>query len=254
MANAASTLQTRPRPDWLKPWLRGETWAAFLFILPSLIGFTLFYAVPAVRGLLISFTDWDLLTPAEPVGLGNYQRLIRDRDFWHALWVTFVYVVINVSTQTVFGLTIAVFMDRLTRSVLVRGIMILPFLFSNVVVGLIWLWILDPSLGIANELLKAVGLPRQPFLGSPDQAIATIAGINIWRTGYMALPSWRAAIYPEGCLRGGATRHGRCAALDTRAAAAPRSGLCAGDDHHRRLPISRHDRHYDRRRPTTPRA
>ena len=188
MANAASTLQTRPRPDWLKPWLRGETWAAFLFILPSLIGFTLFYAVPAVRGLLISFTDWDLLTPAEPVGLGNYQRLIGDREFWHALWVTLVYVVINVSTQTVFGLTIAVFMDRLTRSVLVRGIMILPFLFSNVVVGLIWLWILDPSLGIANELLKAVGLPRQPFLGSPDQAITTIAGINIWRhMGYMAL-------------------------------------------------------------------
>ena len=68
MANAASTLQTRPRPDWLKPWLKGETWAAFLFILPSLIGFTLFYAVPAVRGLLISFTDWDMLTPAEPVG------------------------------------------------------------------------------------------------------------------------------------------------------------------------------------------
>jgi len=152
------------------------------------VGFTLFYAVPAVRGLLISFTDWDLLTPAEPVGLDNYRKLLQDREFWHALWVTLVYVVINVSTQTVFGLTIAVFMDRLTRSVLVRGIMILPFLFSNVVVGLIWLWILDPSLGIANELLKAVGLPRQPFLGSPDQAIHVIAGINIWRhMGYMAL-------------------------------------------------------------------
>ena len=72
--------------------------------------------MPAVRGLLISFTDWDLLTPAKPVGLGNYQKLLQDDEFWHALWVTFIYVVINVSTQTVFGLTIAVFIDRLTRS------------------------------------------------------------------------------------------------------------------------------------------
>lgn len=188
MANVAITTPHRQRPGWLKPWLRTETWTAFLFILPSLIGFTLFYAVPAVRGLLISFTDWDLLTPPNPVGLGNYQKLLQDEEFWHALWVTFIYVVINVSTQTVFGLTIAVFMDRLTRSVLVRGIIILPFLFSNVVVGLIWLWMLDPSLGIVNEVLEAVGLPAQPFMGSPDQSIATIAGINIWRhMGYMAL-------------------------------------------------------------------
>ncbi len=188
MATLASTHKSHMQPQWLKPWLRNETWMAFLFIMPSLIGFTLFYAVPAVRGLLISFTDWDLLTPAKSVGLANYSKLLNDGEFWHALWVTIIYVIINVSTQTAFGLTIAVFMDRLTRSLLVRGIIILPFLFSNVVVGLIWLWMLDPSLGVINGLLQAIGLPRQPFLGSPNQAIATIAGINIWRhMGYMAL-------------------------------------------------------------------
>ena len=58
-----------------------ETLIGLLFILPSLIGFTLFYAVPTVRGLVISFSDWDLLTPARSVGLDNYARLLKDPTF-----------------------------------------------------------------------------------------------------------------------------------------------------------------------------
>lgn len=169
-------------------WLRSETWVAFLFVLPSLAGFTLFFAIPAVRGLLISFTDWDLFTPARPVGLANYQKLVADPDFWHSLWVTLTYVVINISFQTVLAILIAVLMDRLTQSIVVRGVLILPYLFSNVVVGLLWLWMLDPLLGIVNVFLEGIGIGRQPFLGSPDQAIATVAAINIWRhMGYTAL-------------------------------------------------------------------
>jgi multiple sugar transport system permease protein len=58
----------------------------------------------------------------------------------------------------------------------------------NVVCGLLWLWILDPTLGIINIAFKALGLPMQPFLGSPDQAIPSIALINIWRhAGYTAI-------------------------------------------------------------------
>lgn len=188
MAVTTNIAQSRGQPNWFKPWLKRETLAAWLFILPSMIGFIVFYAMPAVRGVLISFTDWDLLTPANPVGLDNYQRLITDSDFWQSLLVTLSYVVINIFVQTVLAILIAVLMDRLTKAVVVRGTLILPYLLSNVVVALLWLWILDPSLGILNAFLDFIGIGAQPFLGSPDQAIATIAGINIWRhMGYTAL-------------------------------------------------------------------
>lgn len=188
MAITAEAFPSQTQPKRLSPWLTNETWFAYLFILPSLIGFILFYALPAVRGLLISFTDWDLLTPAQPVGLANYQKLITDIDFWKALWVTLNYVVINIFVQTSLAVLIAVLMDRLTKSIVVRGILILPYLFSNVVVALLWLWMLDPTLGIVNSFLEFVGIGRQPFLGDPSQAIASVAGINIWRhMGYTSL-------------------------------------------------------------------
>jgi len=58
----------------------------------------------------------------------------------------------------------------------------------NVVIALLFLWLLDPGIGIVNEFLDLIGLPRQSFFGSVDQALPTIAGVNIWRyTGYTAL-------------------------------------------------------------------
>jgi multiple sugar transport system permease protein len=176
------------RPAWLKPWLKSETWVAWVFILPSLIGFITFYALPALRGLYISFTDWDLLQTPNFVGLANYQKLFTDSAFWQSLGVTFGYVVINIFLQTVVAVLIAVFMDRLAKSIFVRGILILPYLLSNVVVGLLWLWMLDPTLGIVNVFITSLGFDRQPFLGAPSQALASIAAINIWRhMGYTAL-------------------------------------------------------------------
>lgn len=188
MAVTADAVQTKSRPSWLKPWLQVETGVAWLFILPSFIGFIVFYVVPAVRGLLISFTDWDLLTEPEFVGLANYTKLVTDTAFWQSMGVTLSYVVINIAIQTVLAILIAVLMDRLAKSIVVRGVLILPYLLSNVVVGLLWLWMLDPTLGIVNAFLTFIGIGRQPFLGSPDQAIASIAWINIWRhMGYTAL-------------------------------------------------------------------
>ena len=191
MSADASVLQgrkVRTRPEWVKQWTRGETLLAWLFILPSLIGFIAFYAVPAIRGLFISFTNWDMLRPAENVGLANYQQLLADPQFWHALRVTLYYVLLNIPLQTIIAIGLAVMMDRLTKSLFVRGVMVLPWLLPPVVVALIWLWILDPSLGIANQFLKVFGIPRQGFLGSPEQAMPSIALINNWQyTGYTAL-------------------------------------------------------------------
>ncbi len=160
----------------------------YLFILPSLIGFTLFFAIPALRSVVISFNQWNLLSDAKYVGLDNYNTLFADARFWDSLRITVTYVLCNIPLQTVLALGIAVMMDKIHNSAFLRGIIIIPWLLPNIVVGLLFLWILDPSLGIMNKFLAIFGIPQQPFLGSPEQVIPAIAGINIWRyTGYTAI-------------------------------------------------------------------
>lgn len=167
-----------------------EIAVGYLFILPSLIGFIIFYAYPALRAVGISFTEWNLLSDATFVGLDNYRAIFEDERFWRSLAITVAYVLWNIPLQTILALGIAVLLDRFSviLSTLLRSIVILPWLMPNVIVALLWLWILDPAIGIMNEFLAAVGLQTQPFLGSPDQAIPAIAGINIWRhAGYTAI-------------------------------------------------------------------
>lgn len=185
---ALSAPRASGRPAWLRSLLSGETWLAYLFILPSMIGFIAFYAVPAVRGVIISFTNWDLLSTPKYVGVANYQKLLGDPQFWRALQVTLYYVLLNIPLQTVLAVGLAVLMDRLTQSIVVRGVLVLPWLIPNVVVALLWLWMLDPQLGVVNQILGLFGISRQPFLGSVGGAMPSVAWINIWRhAGYTAL-------------------------------------------------------------------
>src|SRR4051812_28050967 len=183
--------RTTARPQTRRRRLRfnAEARTAMLFLLPSFVGFLVFYAIPAVRGFYLSFTDFDLLKNSGSwVGVDNYKALLQDTLFWNALWITLKYVVINIGIQTTLALAIAVLMHRLTQSVVVRSVMLLPWLVPNAVLALLWMWMLDPNLGIVNHWLNAIGVDSQGFLGSESQVIPTIAGINIWKNmGYTAL-------------------------------------------------------------------
>jgi multiple sugar transport system permease protein len=166
----------------------GDGALAAVFIAPAMLGFLVFLLWPTLRGVYLSFTRFNLLTPAEWVGLDNYVRMVNDPIFWDSLTVTVEYVAINIGVQTVAALAIAVLLQRLTRSAVLRGIVLTPYLMSNVVAGLVWLWILDTQLGIGNEIISALGADRVPFLADETWAIPTIALINVWRhVGYTAL-------------------------------------------------------------------
>ncbi|WP_405608570.1 carbohydrate ABC transporter permease [Streptomyces sp. NBC_00076] len=166
----------------------GDGRLAAVFIAPAFLGFVVFLLWPTLRGIYLSFTRFNLLTPAEWVGLDNYVRMVHDPIFWDSMTVTVEYVVINIGIQTVSALAIAVLLQRLTQSALLRGIVLTPYLMSNVVAGLVWLWILDTQLGIGNEIVTALGFDRIPFLADETWAIPTIALINVWRhVGYTTL-------------------------------------------------------------------
>lgn len=178
---ARTTGPRMPRP-------RGDGRVALFFIAPVLVGFAIFYLYPTVRGLWWSFTDYSLLAEPEFVGLDNYAQVLGDGEFWNAMWVTLCYVVLNVGSQTVIALLLAALMHRLTRSVVLRTTLLLPWLVPNVTVGLVWLWLLDTNLGFVNRTIDAMGLDRIGFFTNPAFAIPTISGINTWAfVGYTAL-------------------------------------------------------------------
>ncbi|MFE5890895.1 carbohydrate ABC transporter permease [Streptomyces sp. NPDC056462] len=166
----------------------GDGRLAAVFIAPAMLGFLVFLLWPTLRGIYLSFTRFNLLTPAEWVGLDNYVRMVHDPIFWESLAVTVEYVVINIGVQTVSALAIAVLLQRLTQSAVLRGVVLTPYLMSNVVAGIVWLWMLDTQLGIGNEIIAGIGADRVPFLADETWAIPTIALINVWRhVGYTAL-------------------------------------------------------------------
>ncbi|WP_425555768.1 carbohydrate ABC transporter permease [Georgenia halophila] len=167
---------------------RDDTRLALVFIAMASIGLVTFYVVPLVRGIVLSFQQWDLLSEPRFVGLDNYTRMLADPVFWNAVKVTLQYVVINIGVQTVVALGIAVLMQRLATSTFWRSIVLAPYLVSNVVAAILFLWILDFQLGIGTTILEWFGLGRIPFLTSEAWAIPTIAMINVWRhMGYTAL-------------------------------------------------------------------
>ncbi|MFE4836755.1 carbohydrate ABC transporter permease [Arthrobacter sp. NPDC056691] len=166
----------------------GDLKVALFFVFPAMIGFVLFYLVPTIRGVYLSFTEYSILGDPTWIGIKNYTAMLGDELFWNAMWVTVQYVGLNIGFQTVIALGLALLMHRVAKSTFIRGALLLPFLVANVIVALLWFWMLDYQIGIVNEIISWMGLPRIAFFGSEQWAIPTVAAVNVWRhMGYTAL-------------------------------------------------------------------
>ncbi|WP_249338392.1 carbohydrate ABC transporter permease, partial [Trueperella pyogenes] len=167
---------------------KSDARAAAVFLAPAVIGFVIFYLVPIVRGFKMSLTDWNLLEEAKWVGFDNYVRLLEDETFINAVKVTVIYVVVNITTQTVLGLLIAMLMMRVSQSTLIRSTLLLPWLIPNVTIAAITLFVLDPTVGLLNHLLSFIEVGPISFYGDSSIAIYTVALVNSWRNmGYTGL-------------------------------------------------------------------
>lgn len=161
---------------------------ALLFLAPALLGFGVFYIYPAIRGAYYSTTDYNLLSAPHSVGTANYTALLHDPLFWNALKVTGYYVLLNIVSQTVLAIALAALMFRLTRSVAIRAMLLVPWLVPNVTVGLLFLWLFDADLGLVNHVMSGLGMSTHGWFSSTTWAMPTIALTNTWAyTGYTAL-------------------------------------------------------------------
>ena len=188
---------------------RGHLPIALIMITPAVIGFLVFFAYPTIQGVYYSFTDFHVLSAPNWVGLDNFRELLGDDVFWHSLLVTVYFVVLSVVFGILISLVTAVIMHRLTKSTLIRGLILLPFLISGVIAAMTWSWMMDPGLGIINSLLvKVTGHPLL-FFGDSALAVPSLAAISVWKSmGYNAilifagLQTIPATIYEAGRVDG----------------------------------------------------
>lgn len=161
--------------------LLGDNPTAWGFVLPAVLIIIGLAVVPIVWSLILSFNSADLIAPAEWVGLSNYDALLSDPALRDAIENTIVYSALFVPVSIGLGLFFAIALNRRIRFIGVyRTAFLAPFIASVAAQGVLFSFIFDERFGVANAVLDSVGLPRQGFLGDPDQAIFVIALIGIW--------------------------------------------------------------------------
>ncbi len=164
---------------------RREALTFYLMISPWLAGFLLFTLGPMVASLVISFTRWDLLSPARFVGLANYQKMFtRDPLFWQSLKVTTLYTAAYVPLELTGGLILALLMNqRLKGIALFRTIYYLPSVLPGVAFVVLWMWILHPDVGLLNTVLSYLGIQGPRWLVDPRWALSALLMMSLWGLG-----------------------------------------------------------------------
>jgi multiple sugar transport system permease protein len=164
---------------------RKEQRAAYLFASPWLIGTVLFVVGPIIASLLLSLTNWNLISSPRWVGLENYRDMIHDRNFWQSIRVTLFYTVLAVPLYQVAGLSLALLLNQRVRGMyLFRTVLFLPSVLSGVAVAALWVSLLNPDLGAVNEVLRGIGIDDPPrWLASPSWAVPAIVLMGLWGVG-----------------------------------------------------------------------
>lgn len=161
---------------------------AYAFMAVSLVFFIVIRWYPTLLAFNISFRDWNVFEGSGPwVGLDNYADIWADlfkprSAVRAAFWNTIRYVFFGVPSQLVLALCIALLLNQITRfSGFFRAVYFIPFVTSFVAVAFVWNWLYAPQTGLINQMLRSLGLPPQPFLDSPQQALPSIAAVAVWR-------------------------------------------------------------------------
>ena len=167
--------------DW-KKWCSVMT-----FVVPALIPLTVFWIYPILRSMLLSLTDWDYMSPSYSfVGLSNYVALFKDTRFYSALWNTFVFGIGTVIPTIIGGMILALLLQKAFRGDgIFKFILFSPWITPTVAISIVWTWIYEPDVGIANHVLKIFHLPALQWINSSSTAMLAVIIVTVWKSlGY----------------------------------------------------------------------
>lgn len=154
---------------------------------------SLFIVVPIGLTFWISLHQWSMLTPLSEmkwVGISNFERVIADPGFLHAVTNTLFYSAASLVLTVPLAIALGIFLFKaaIHGTTLVRGLLFATYMVPTVAVALIWSLLYSPLYGPIDQVLGAVGIPSQDWLGSPREAMASIVIFNLWQTlGYYTI-------------------------------------------------------------------
>ncbi|RCW74905.1 carbohydrate ABC transporter permease [Saliterribacillus persicus] len=176
--------RSRSKEGKLRSQLRIDL-VGFAFISPWLIGFLGFIVGPMLASLYFSFTDYDLLSDPNWIGLSNYMNMFTNDDrFWKAIRVTLVFVFGSVPLKLAFALFVAMLFNTSRKGVgLYRTLFYVPsILGGSVAIAVVWKQLFGRQ-GAVNDIFEFLGLPTMSWVTSPDFALSTLILLVVWQFG-----------------------------------------------------------------------
>ncbi|SEM70698.1 carbohydrate ABC transporter permease [Lihuaxuella thermophila] len=160
---------------------------AFLFLLPFFVAYVLFTLLPMLKGLQMSLYKWTLIAKLHFVGLDQYVQIMRDPEFWNALWNTTYFVILSTPTMIVLALGLALVANRNSRlKTFYRSVFFLPSVLSVTVISYVGLFMFRPYTGLVNNVLKWLHvLPENKeifWLTDETNAWLVLVAVTLWWT------------------------------------------------------------------------
>ena len=155
-----------------------------LFPLPAVVFIGLLMVFPILYTLYLSFTNWNLTSGMEPafVGLTSYLRVFSEPRFLHALGRTFTFTLFAVAIEVVLGVAIALILNRaFVGKSIAKLLLLLPLVATPVAVGIVFNLFYDPTIGLLNFALHALGLPQGRWVSSENSVIASLVLVDVWQ-------------------------------------------------------------------------
>ena len=161
-----------------------RTLTGYIFISPFILGFLLWFLVPAGVALWLTVHDWNLIAPPKYVGAKHLVSMWEDDRFWTSLSVTTTYTLVSVPVGLVLGFGLALLLNTKIRGIsLFRTIYYLPSIVPAVANAVLWAWIFNTEYGLANVALRALGLPKIAWLQQPEWALPALILVALWGFG-----------------------------------------------------------------------
>ena len=175
--------------------MNAERRAGWLFLTPALALIGIFFVLPVLAGLVLSFTDFDIYAIGDPanarfIGLGNYKSVLANPVFWKALGNTFYFVIVGGPLSVLVSLAAALLVHskRAKWPGFFRTVYFTPVVTTLVAVAIVWRYLDHPKYGLVNALLNKIGLPSVDWLGDPHWSMPAIVILAVWKNfGYNML-------------------------------------------------------------------
>lgn len=184
MSTSSATLAAPTVRRGSSPLARRKAIQGYLYISPFLLGFLIFTAYPLLTSFYLSFTSYNILSAPTFIGLENYSRAFtQDAQFWASLGRTGRYALMVVPLGIICSLLAAMLLNQgFTGTAIFRTIFFLPSITPVIASVLIWLWLLQPSIGVVNYLLSLIGVPGPPWVQSTTWAVPSLVILSLWNT------------------------------------------------------------------------